>query len=289
MTCRTKVLVVDDTPGQVSKLIEALRDHGCEVKLVQTTDAALKEIDSSYDAYVFDLLMPVGSELSIEDANNGTATGLALARRAFRKHSVAPITIMSAIIDHDAMEWCNANPSRAAFVTKGVPPREIVRVLDEKLQKAREATLARVLSVLDRFALAARRLTNRRKGSEPFVIENEYDVQDLLHALLMTHFDGVQAEQATPAVAGGSSRIDFLLPAERLGIEVKMPRNPSHARDLVDELLIDIARYQSHDKCHLLQFFVYDPKSMILDPGLIKLDLEARSTRSFRISVLVSK
>ena len=59
-----------------------------------------------------------------------------------------------------------------------------------------------------------------RENRETLKIEDEYDVQDLLHALLLLYFDGVRAED----YAGKSSRMDFLLKNERVVIEVKKTR-----------------------------------------------------------------
>lgn len=42
-------------------------------------------------------------------------------------------------------------------------------------------------------------------------LEDEYDVQDLPHALLLLYFDDVRAEEWTPSYAGKSARMDFLL------------------------------------------------------------------------------
>lgn len=59
-----------------------------------------------------------------------------------------------------------------------------------------------------------------RENRETLKIEDEYDVQDLLHALLLLYFDDVRAED----YAGKSSRMDFLLKNERVVIEVKKTR-----------------------------------------------------------------
>jgi hypothetical protein len=68
-----------------------------------------------------------------------------------------------------------------------------------------------VLSACDRFHAIARQLAQRRVNKPPFEIKDEYDVQDLLHALLRLHFDDIRPEEWTPSYGGGSSRMDFLL------------------------------------------------------------------------------
>lgn len=62
------------------------------------------------------------------------------------------------------------------------------------------------------------------------MIEDEYDLQDLLHGLLKLHFDDVRVEDFAPERGGGRSRIDFVLKSERLVVEAKMTRPGLAAR-----------------------------------------------------------
>jgi DNA-binding sugar fermentation-stimulating protein len=52
-------------------------------------------------------------------------------------------------------------------------------------------------------------------------IEDEYDVQDLFHALLKLYFDDIRPEEYTPSYGGSASRVDFLLKDEQIIIEIK--------------------------------------------------------------------
>jgi len=125
-----------------------------------------------------------------------------------------------------------------------------------------------------RFHVAARQLQVRHADRETIRIEDEYDVQDLLHALLRLHFDDVRPEEWTPSYAGRSSRLDFLLKHERIVIEVKKTRPSMKAGDLGGELIIDRARYERHPDCDTLVCFVYDPEGRIGNPTGIERDLE---------------
>ena len=69
--------------------------------------------------------------------------------------------------------------------------------------------------------------------------------QDLLHALLRIFFKDIRKEEWGPSYAGSSSRMDFLLHQEEIVIEVKMTREGLKQKELVDQLLIDIARYET--------------------------------------------
>ena len=76
----------------------------------------------------------------------------------------------------------------------------------------------------NRFHLVAKQLCVRHGGRETLKVNDEYDVQDLLHALLLFEFDDVRPEEHTPSYAGASARMDFLLKKEQVVVEVKCTR-----------------------------------------------------------------
>jgi hypothetical protein len=84
-----------------------------------------------------------------------------------------------------------------------------------------EVPLNRLLTIFSRFHLVANQLKRRRKTKTPYLIEDEYDVQNLLLALLRIDFDDIRKEDWAPIYAGGASRIDFVLKSEGILIEVK--------------------------------------------------------------------
>lgn len=97
--------------------------------------------------------------------------------------------------------------------------------------------------------------------------------QDLLHALLRIHFEDIRKEEWTPSYAGGSSRIDFLLKAEQIVLEVKKVRPKLSESQISDELIIDARRYQAHPDCRTLVCFIYDPEARIGNPRGLESDL----------------
>jgi hypothetical protein len=115
----------------------------------------------------------------------------------------------------------------------------------------------------ERFHLMARQLRGRHKNRATLNISDEYDVQDLLHSILHLFVDDIRAEEWTPSYAGKSSRVDFLLKKERTVIEAKKTRAKLGTKEVVDQLLVDIGRYQAHPDCDSLICFVYDPEGRI--------------------------
>jgi hypothetical protein len=116
-------------------------------------------------------------------------------------------------------------------------------------------------------------LTHRRKGAQPLVFANEYDVQDLLHALLRPWVRDIRPEEFTPSLAGSSTRMDFLLPEHSLVLELKFVRDRNHAKRISEELLLDIEHYRKHPGCSKLWCVIFDPNHLITNPDGVKNDL----------------
>jgi len=64
-------------------------------------------------------------------------------------------------------------------------------------------------------------LRDRQRSRPGLAIEDEYDLQDAVHAVLKVLFDDVRPEEWTPSYAGRSSRVDFLLKEERTAVETR--------------------------------------------------------------------
>ncbi len=119
-------------------------------------------------------------------------------------------------------------------------------------------------------------LTHRRKGAQPLLFSSEYDVQDLLHALLRPWVNDIRPEEFTPSYAGSSTRMDFLLPAHSLVIELKFVRDRAHAKRISDELIVDIEHYRRHPACNALWCVVYDPEHLLTNAEGLRADLEGK-------------
>lgn len=137
-----------------------------------------------------------------------------------------------------------------------------------KLKKIKtpEEPLDNLMKIIDRFHLVVKQLRNRYNSRETLDIVDEYDVQDLFHSLLYIFFNDVRAEEWTPSYAGKCARQDFLLKKEKIVIEIKKTRKGLSAKELGDQLIIDINRYKTHPDCDTLVCFVYDPEERVLNP-----------------------
>lgn len=143
-----------------------------------------------------------------------------------------------------------------------------------------------VVTLCRRFPLFAKQMMVRHGGRAPIEIQDEYDVQDLFHAILRLHFDDVRAEDVSPDFGGNTARVDFYLPRDRLAVEVKMMRGGLSQRKVANELIEDIARYSAKDGVDTLICLVYDPEGRCDTPQALETDLSKSATR-LNVSVVV--
>jgi len=78
--------------------------------------------------------------------------------------------------------------------------------------------------IFSNFHSFARQLRQRHGDRATISVNDEYDVQDLLHAILKIFFSDIRPEEYTSSYAGSHRRMDFLLKPEKTVIEVKMTR-----------------------------------------------------------------
>lgn len=141
--------------------------------------------------------------------------------------------------------------------------------------------------LLGRFHRFTKDLEHRPRGRKGIQVEDEYDVQFLVNALLRMQFDNVKPEEPAPSLAAGGTRLDFLLPNHGLVVELKMTRDGMTVRSLADELILDIARYRAHPDCQAILFFVYDPRSLIKNPVALQEEL-SRIAGEIPVSLVIS-
>lgn len=130
-----------------------------------------------------------------------------------------------------------------------------------------------ISNLLRRFHVFVLQIRSRHDERRTIEIEDEYDVQDLLHSLLKLHFEDVRPEEWTPSYAGYSTRMDFLLKREKIVVEAKMTRKGLDQKGILQELSEDIERYRSHPECKTLFCFVYDPENYCKNPVALEDDL----------------
>ena len=158
---------------------------------------------------------------------------------------------------------------------------------DSKEKKEEKPKPSQVLiTILKNFDKSARQIKRRYDNRTTIEIKDEYDVQDLLHSILRAFFDDVRPEEYTPSYAGSSSRVDFLLKKEKIVIEIKFASQKLKEKEIGNQLIIDIKKYQTHPDCEQLYCLVYDPNGEIHNPMGLENDLSGKDNK-IEVKVLV--
>ena len=134
-------------------------------------------------------------------------------------------------------------------------------------------SIASVERICSRIALVVPQLRVRHENRQTLDVIDEYDLQDVLNCLLLLFFDDVRPEEYTPSCAGKATRMDFLLKNESIVIEAKMTRKGLGAKEIGEQLIVDIAHYRAHPNCKKLFCLVYDPEHRITNPHGLENDL----------------
>lgn len=143
-------------------------------------------------------------------------------------------------------------------------------------QRPSPSTLQVLEQICRRFPDVAAPLLSRKRNKPSFTIDDEYDVQDLLHGLLRLFFDDVRPEERMPSHGGASATVDFLLKREHCLVEAKFARPDHRAKEIGEELAVDIERYRAHPDRGLLVVLIYDPGRVISNPNGFEADLSGQ-------------
>lgn len=142
-------------------------------------------------------------------------------------------------------------------------------------------------TICQRFHAVARQLRLRGEYRSTLNVEDELDVQDLLHALLRQHFDDIGSDEWTPPYSSGAPRTTFLLDHDRLAVVVKKTRTGLSRKDLTDQVRSDAERYRARGRCTHLLCFIYDPEGRVGNPRGLESELTSRS-ELFIVDVVVA-
>ena len=105
-----------------------------------------------------------------------------------------------------------------------------------------------------------KRATLTHEYLQKLKIENEYDLQHLLYAILKPLYPDIRKEVAADSGVG-TIRSDLKIPSLETVIEAKCTRNSMNLKKLTEEIEADMVHYS--EKCII--FFVYDKWKIIKD------------------------
>ena len=119
-----------------------------------------------------------------------------------------------------------------------------------------------IINILKEFPNSIKSLTiKRRKDHDKFIINDEYDVQDLLNLILKSIYPKIVPEENTPQVGGKTERADFIFNEFGIILEVKMiKKSDKDEKKFIEQIKIDIESYYRYNPKYLI-FFIYDPQN----------------------------
>lgn len=170
--------------------------------------------------------------------------------------------------------------------------RQLVRQLEIKLELNSQGqdvldSIKTLKMLCSKFHSISRQLRNRHSNRPTLEVEDEYDVQDLFHALLKIYFEDIRKEEPVPSYAGSSSRTDFLLKNEKIIIEIKKTSDKLKDKQLGEQIILDVAKYKEHPYCKTLVCFIYDPEGRVSNSAGLIADITKLSGDGFTIIVII--
>lgn len=120
------------------------------------------------------------------------------------------------------------------------------------------AEIELVLQLCQRLDKSIKVLGQRHAGRPAFEINDEYDVQDLLQAILRAYFKYSTTEEPISKLAGLSTRADFAIEELGLIIEAKIAHGPGDQGRIVKEFAEDVQGYSKWSHLKHLIYLVYN-------------------------------
>jgi hypothetical protein len=134
----------------------------------------------------------------------------------------------------------------------------------ERVTPAGPGALAELESLLSRLPFVIRQLRVRHGERLPFRVEDKWDLEDLLRALLPLRFDDIRPHCRTPRYAA-ATRTDFLLAREGIAVLAKLGAEPR----LAEQLREDAAYYRAEGGCRTLVAYIHDPEGLLREPPVV--------------------
>ena len=132
---------------------------------------------------------------------------------------------------------------------------------------------ALILSVCRRIAYSAKILAHRNRQKASYIISDEYDVQDLLHATLRAIIKSSVQENPIGKVAGAKAgRADISIEDLGVLIEAKFVRGPKDQKRILHEFSEDLVLYSKWKPLKTLIFLVYNSGDLRDPEALLELE-----------------
>jgi hypothetical protein len=161
---------------------------------------------------------------------------------------------------------------------------------DQKMKpQISDADVSKIVQVCARLRHSAQSLSDRKRKKPNFVIVDEYDVQDLLYAVLRAYLKQVISEEPLGKVANTTSgRADLAIQKFGVLIEVKLARNARDRRRILDDFRKDLDLFAKWPHLKHLIYFIYNSNILADAEALEELDgTREISGRRFNVKVVL--
>lgn len=152
------------------------------------------------------------------------------------------------------------------------------------------SSVATVVQILERFNHAVNRLSRRKRNKERlFTIHDEYDLQDLLYAMMKPLIPDLKDEVPIEGVAS-DGRLDLASQDLKLIVELKRTRSAEHGKTVLAECRDRLVKYAAWPFLEKMVFFIFDPDNHIDDPDIVEAQLRGPQTirgRTFTVFTII--
>ena len=155
--------------------------------------------------------------------------------------------------------------------------------------EAADVDVSTIVQICRRLRNSAQTLSARKRKKLNFVIADEYDVQDLLLAVLRAHLKQVISEEPFGKVANAASgRADLAIQKLGVLIEVKLVRTAGDQRRILDDFGKDMNLYAKWPHLKHLICFIYNSHLLADAEAFEELDgTREISGRRFSIKIVL--
>jgi len=167
--------------------------------------------------------------------------------------------------------------------------------INKNNQSTANTSIEMVINTLTNFNAGANRLLSRSRADKKgkcYAIDDEYDVQDLLYAMLKPLIPDLNDENPTPKTAGDSGRVDLCSNQHNFIIEIKHAKSSDRLNRISQECRERIIKYKDYPNLKWMIFFIYDPSHFIADRHNFQTDFSAKqftwNEKKFQIKAIIS-
>ncbi len=159
-------------------------------------------------------------------------------------------------------------------------------LFDSLSARAPAPDIALLLRICERLPDSARVLASRQRRKSPYIVADEYDVQDLLQAVIRAYFKYSVQEEPIGKVGGAkSARADLAIEDLGVIVEVKFVRGAADQNRIVEELAQDLLQYSKWQPLQTFIYMIYNSRDLRDPEALEKLggdqEISGKKYRTF--------